>query len=154
MLARSLCQKEVGIKLEGDLAFAIKKDECQPSFRTRALVKELCQYALFAVSGSSTSDEYDLIKKRALDMKTKGITPIVVAMYPREDGDISRRLADAVGGRYAEGLSARELISLLCDAECCVSARLHLLIFAKIANTPFEGVGNDPKIRAFCGESE
>ena len=56
-------------------------------------------------------------------------------------------------GRYIEGISAEELIALLSRASFACGMRLHLLIFAKIAGVEFEGIGSDPKIKAFCDQT-
>ncbi len=153
-IARSLCGNKAKIHLEGDLALSLSSDDCRESFRTRELCAGLERYALFALSKRSTQDEYEAAKITAVELKEKGITPIVIAMYPGEDREICGRLATDSGGRYAEGLSASELISILCNAELCVSARLHLLIFAKIAEIPFFALGDDPKLVAFCLENK
>lgn len=153
-IARSLCGAKAKIRLEGDLALSMSRESCRSSFRTRRLCEELERYALFALCKRSTQDEYRSAKKTAVELKEKGITPIVIAMYPAEDREICRTLAIDSGGRYAEGLSAFELISLLGNAELCISARLHLLIFARIADIPFYALGDDPKLAAFCRENK
>ena len=78
---------------------------------------------------------------------------VVVSMYKGEDREINKRFAKEVSARYVEGLSASELIYLAGKADLCLSARLHMLVFAKIASTPFESVGNDVKLVAFCDEN-
>lgn len=141
------------VHLEGDLALTIKKEECKVTPSTRAILNRVGRYALFSIRGTTNDAEYGYFKERANAAAEKGISVISVAMYPAEDRQKSRRFTSEVGGIYAEGLSASELVFLLSRAEFCLSARLHLLIFAKIADTPFESVGNDPKLTAFCREN-
>ena len=104
------------------------------------------------MSGKGSRAELDAVRQRAVSLRTAGITPVFVCMYPREDREISRLISNEVSGRYVEGIGARELISLLGSATLACGMRLHLLIFAKIAGVEFEGIGEDPKIRAFCEE--
>ena len=141
------------LRLEGDLALGIKKEECRGTPRTNDIIKGIGRYALFALSSRTNEREYELFKLRAKKAREKGISVIAVAMYPKEDSKISLRFAKETCGRYACGLSANELIFLLSKAEFCLSARLHLLIFSKIAGIPFEAIGNDRKLTAFCEEN-
>ena len=141
------------LHLEKDLAFGvsavdIKAEEVLRRYRLEGIGR----YAVFAVSGKGSRTDLDMIRQRAVSLCAGGITPVFVCMYPREDREISRLISNEVSGRYVEGIGARELISLLGSATLACGMRLHLLIFAKIAGVEFEGIGEDPKIRAFCEE--
>jgi polysaccharide pyruvyl transferase CsaB len=141
------------VDLEGDLALTIKKDKCHSSPNTYEIIKGISRYAVFSLSARTNDTQYNRFKKRAREAMDKGISVVTVAMYPKQDRKISKRFSKEVGGRYAEGLSASELVFILRNAEFCLSARLHLLIFARVAEIPFEAVGNDPKLVAFCKEN-
>ena len=136
--------------LEGDLAMVIKKSDCHATPNTDHIIKNTGRFAVFSLSKRTSSEEYRIFVKRAKEI---GISVIALSMYKAEDSEINQRFSSDVSARYAEGLSARELVYLLGRADFCLSARLHLLIFAKIAGTPFESVGNDPKLTAFCEEN-
>ena len=139
-----------GARLEGDLAMGIKKSDCHATPNTDYITKNLDRFALFSLSKRTSRAEYEIFLKRAREID---VSPLVVSMYKGEDREINKRFAKEVGARYVEGLSASELIYLAGRADLCISARLHLLVFAKIANTPFERVGNDVKLVAFCDEN-
>lgn len=111
------------------------------------------RFAVLAISGNCGVRSYNYIKRKALEFSKAGVKAFFVAMYPREDSDISKKMTAEVGGHFIDGIDAYELISLLGKAECAIGTRLHLLIFAKLAGVRFEGVGEDPKIRAFCAEN-
>lgn len=139
-----------GAYLEGDLAMGIKKSDCHATPNTDHITKNIDRFAIFSLSKRTSREEYATFLKRAREI---GMGLVVVSMYKGEDREINKRFAKEVSARYAEGLSASELIYLAGKADLCLSARLHMLVFAKIANTPFESVGNDVKLVAFCDEN-
>lgn len=142
------------LRLERDLAFGVSAGDIKAEeVLRRYRLEGIGRYAVFAVSGKGSRAELDAVRQRAVSLRTAGITPVFVCMYPREDREISRLISAEVLGRYVEGIGARELISLLGGAALACGMRLHLLIFAKIAGVDFEGIGEDPKIKAFCEEN-
>ncbi len=146
-LALSLGADENAISLEDDLTFYLKEKE-----RSEGILVPHGRYAVFAVSGKGSKRELAVVQHRADELGKLGVRRIFVGMYPAEDRRISERIAEAVGGEYIERLDGGELVALLRGAELCCGMRLHSLIFSNIAETPFEGVGSDPKIKAFCEE--
>ncbi|MBO5415298.1 MAG: glycosyltransferase [Clostridia bacterium] len=135
------------IVLEDDLAFMVVKEVACISKRA-----EWGRYAVFAVSGRGSGKELDTLWDRVRNMSNSGLLCVFVGMYPAEDKKISLGMSEAVGGVYIDGLSGGELTDILRGAELACGMRYHLLVFSKIAGIPFEGVGSDPKIRAFCEE--
>ncbi len=154
-IALSLGADRKRIVLERDLAF-----NTQPSGadRTELILRiygldSTEKFAVIALSGMGSDAELKLIKKRISELLDGGIKPIFLSMYPREDRDVSLKMSRETGGIYVENISGGELISVLRRAELSCGMRLHLLIFSRIAGIRFEGVGSDPKIRAFCEEN-
>jgi len=143
------------IFFERDLAFDISfcGDE-----RLRFIKKALNiisdePFAVIALSGLCGEGSYNYIKKKCSELSSGGIKSVFVGMYPREDREISEKMAAEVGGHYIEDIDAGELAALLREAKQAIGMRLHLLIFAHLAGIAFEGVGEDPKIKAFCLEN-
>ncbi len=85
-------------------------------------------------------------------LRGEDATPVVVPMFPREDLRLCRRLCRDIGGYLAEDLTPEELIALMGECEIVCGMRLHALIFASLAGTPFVGFGTDTKIESFCRE--
>lgn len=154
-LALSLDADEKRIVLESDLAFSLTpvSDEQIREVMNNLGVNDRERFAVFSISGRADDREYSVIKRRAESFLKEGIKIIFVGMYPKEDRSLSRKLCREVGGIYIDDMDGRELVSLLRYAEMSVGMRLHLLIFSKAAGIPFEGVGKEPKIVAFCEEN-
>ncbi len=153
-LAKKYGAKPEKVCLEGDMALGIKAEECQRSFRTDSLLKDIRRSALFCLSGELSAKGREYFKKRAEQAKRNGITPIVAVMHQKSDFCVCSSFARDIGAVFVSGLSARELVCLLRSAEYCVSSRLHPLVFSYIAGTRFEGVSLDSKVGAFCEEYE
>ncbi len=109
--------------------------------------------AVIGICGSTDKKTISKLKKRLILIRKEGSELIFIPMYPKEDKEIALRLSKECDGKYAEGLSAEEIFGLLSIAELCIGNRLHILIFSKLANTKFESIGNDIKIRAFCKDN-
>ncbi len=86
-------------------------------------------------------------------LRGERIRLLFVPMHPEEDGRLCRRLAAMFGAKPAVGLSPSDLVGLMSRARIVCGMRLHSLIFAASAGTPFVGFGSDPKIEAFCREN-
>ena len=137
-----------------DLAFGVSlEDVTADEILQRYRLDDIDKYAVFAISGKGSGRELDAVRQMAAALAANGIVPVFVCMYPREDREISRKMSAELSGRYIEGIGADELIALLRSASFACGMRLHLLIFAKIVRVDFEGIGEDPKIVAFCKES-
>ena len=152
-IARSLGVPQDKLYRERDLAFGVEVgDITNEEVLQRYRLESVAYYAVFSVSGRGSEAELERVRRRVAALAADGIIPLFVCMYPREDREISRRMSAAVSGRCIEGIGANELIALLRGAHLACGMRLHLLIFAKIAGISFEGIGEDPKIKAFCEE--
>ena len=86
------------------------------------------------------------------ELASDGIRLVFLPMFPREDMSICRRLCECYGGVVADGLSEGDAVGLMKDARIVCGMRLHALVFAAVASTPFIGFGGDPKIESFCRE--
>lgn len=74
----------------------------------------------------------------------------VLLLHPNEDEDEGRRLASGIPGatlRWAG--DHRQALSLIAAAGLVLSARLHGLVLAAAAGTPFVGLVYDPKVSGF-----
>ncbi|MBR2353366.1 MAG: glycosyltransferase [Clostridia bacterium] len=85
-------------------------------------------------------------------LRGEGIHLVFVPMLPEEDERLCRRLAALYRGTVTSDLSPSDLVGLMSRARIVCGMRLHSLVFAASAGTPFVGFGNDPKIESFCRE--
>ena len=143
------------ISFERDLAFGVSYDVAEDidSIKERSNITSGEPFAVIALSGNCGEGSYRYIKERCLALSREGVKTVFVGMYPREDRDISKKMTAEIGGHYIEDMGESELVTLLRTAERAIGERLHLLIFAHLAGISFEGVGEDPKIEAFCKEN-
>ena len=74
------------------------------------------------------------------------------SLYPDEDERLTERLCRSLGGVHLRGVDASDLVGLFGSCEAVCSMRLHALVFAAAAGTPFVGFGTDGKIERFCRE--
>ena len=77
--------------------------------------------------------------------------PVFVPMQQSKDEKICRRIQGVTGGIVAAGLCASELVGLCAKMEFVIGMRLHILIYAAAAATPFAGLAYDTKIDALTG---
>ncbi len=153
--AKELGCDEGKMFFERDLAFETEACDDRRLFliKRRLDLSDDSRFAVIALSGGCTEGGYSRIKQRAEELYSRGLTCVFVGMYPKEDREISERMILEVGGKYIDALSAGELTALLSEADYACGARLHLLVLSKLAGVEFEGVGDDPKIVAFCEEN-
>ena len=84
-----------------------------------------------------------------------GLVPLLVAMEPRKDMAICRRIAElaaqaGVDCPVLEAEDAAAVVGLIARAEAVLGMRLHSLIFAASQGIPFGGVSYDPKVAGFA----
>lgn len=85
-------------------------------------------------------------------LRAEGYSLYFVSMFPREDDILTDRLCAVHEGIRVRGTGASDLVGMFARCEAVCSMRLHALVFAVSAGTPFVGFGTDEKIEAFCRE--
>ncbi len=136
LFARECGVEDGKIHLEADLA---AKTACASE---RAVRKILCRmgipktqkYMIIAAKRGKKKNAYALalcVKK----LKERGIVPIFLAMYPREDAELAYTLQKKLGGAISPPLSPSEAIGLMRGAYAVLASRYHAVIFARAANT-------------------
>ena len=81
------------------------------------------------------------------------LTPVLPILDENEDGEVSRRAAEMLGGYAISLREASDLTALLSVSAAAVTMRLHALILASAVALPTLGVAPDPrdsKISAFA----
>ena len=156
---RLTCGAETTPVLEYDPALDVKPtNEARTELLlSRLLPKGVRRFAVIAVNGSGTASksrkgirEQRRMLRAIASLRKRGIYPLFSVMFPKEDLRVSKKLAERFGGSVAMGLSPSDLVGISQRAAAVYSSRLHALVFAKAANTPYLGFGTDPKIAAFC----
>ncbi len=112
----------------------------------------LVPYAVVAVRGRESGGYLRILREWLSMLRAEGLKLIFVPMFPAEDRRVSQRLSREYGGILAENLRADELVGVMANARVVCSMRLHALIFAATAGTPFVGFGAEDKIARFCRE--
>jgi hypothetical protein len=159
-LCQELCSKNENSFLvyEEDLALSTssaKESRIQFLLAHYRLIEKdgkILRFAVLAPRGRESAGQIHIFSWWIGRLRSQGILPLFLPLFPKEDEPLCFRLAKKFGGRVARGLSEQDLVGLLHYAQMMASMRLHGLIFAKSANIPFIGFGEDPKIEAFCQE--
>ncbi len=105
-----------------------------------------------AVKGGAARGVLRAMHQWLCQLRGEGYTLVFVAMYPHEDSALTDRLCRALGGVHLQGVGASDLVGLFAHCEAVCAMRLHALVFAAAAGTPFVGFGTDEKIASFCRE--
>jgi len=105
-----------------------------------------------AVKGGAAHGVLRAMETWLASLRAEGYTLYFISMYPREDDALSDRLCSALGGIRLRGVGATDLVGFFGECEVVCSMRLHALVFAAAAGTPFVGFGTDGKIESFCRE--
>ena len=152
-LARGLLKSgEDRIVLEKDLAMEqAAADEARISFLLRyyRLLRQggrPISYVIVAPKGKRADSD---LCRRLEALRGNAVSLLFVPMYPREDGALCHALCHTFGGVVSHGLGASDLLGLAARAEAVLGQRLHALMFAAMADVPYERFGNDPKLQAF-----
>lgn len=110
------------------------------------------RFAVIAPKGGSPIGILKILTPWLCTLRAEGITLVFIPLYPKEDEALCRTLALHKNDRVMTALSPSDLVGLMKKSEVVCGMRLHSLIFAASANTPFVGFGLDPKIESFCRE--
>ena len=105
-----------------------------------------------AVKGGASEGVLRAMERWLCGLAGEGYTLYFVSMYPYEDDALTDRLCASFGGVRLRGVGAADLVGLFGSCEVVCAMRLHALVFAATAGTPFVGFGTDEKIESFCRE--
>ncbi len=109
-------------------------------------------FGMVALRGDLPPGYQNILFSWLITLRAEQMRLLFVPMCPDTDTKISRRLASLFGAKVAADLSPSDFVGLASRARIVCGTRLHALVFAAAAETPFVGFGNDPKIEAFCRE--
>ena len=115
-------------------------------------LREGSPYAIAVVHGRAKSKDLKPFVTWMDALLKQNIRPLLVPMYPREDEKLCEDLSERWHCPVTRGLGAEDLVGVMRGAHVVCGMRLHALVFAHSAGTPFVGFGGDPKIRSFCRE--
>ena len=141
--------------LEEDLAANTStSSDARTSFLLNSLgIRENAPFIAIAVKGSRIKEKDSVELSRLLDvlkmLKRSEHTLLFVEFFPREDANLTQKLANRFGGKIVKDLSASDMIGIFSRAKLVCASRFHALVFARAANTPYLAFGTDPKITAF-----
>lgn len=146
-----LGEKDRKMQLEGDLAEGIEAcGEARAEFLLFSLFgsEKIPSFVIVALNGQAYREG---LAQSILDgIRERGHCPVFVVMHEGEDSEVSERLCKRYGGKILKGVCFSDLIGLAARSKGVYSMRLHALIAAKKAGTPFHGMGDDEKIKDFC----
>lgn len=80
----------------------------------------------------------------------------LLPFHEPQDRQLAEQVASLMRSRpqiMAENLTAAEVIAEISACEALIGMRLHSLIMAAAAGTPFGGISYDPKIDSFCRQT-
>ena len=157
-LARELlgARTEIALIRQSDLALATMPCEEE---RLRFLQEHygLCNttegYVIAVLRGSAPKGYAGAFAQWLGTLRSEGFLLLFIPMLPKEDLSASLQMARELGGTVACGLGASDVVGLASKARLVCGMRLHALVFAAAAGTPFVGFGGDPKIESFCREN-
>ena len=145
-LCQRLCEKKASPILSADPIFANTFSSKMPPFFDEKLPKK--PYFLVSLRSIRGENSVDLEKlsKVLRRLSREGFLPVFVSMQDSFDLEISRRAARLTDGISVQIKDAEELYFLLGKASFAIGMRLHFLLTAAIAGTPFVPLSYDPKI--------
>ena len=142
-IAKRLLGEDSRIVFERDLAEAEQTFFLSGEKREEVLPDG--QFVIVALKGKRCPMELDECIKRE---KEKGRSLVFVAMFPSQDLKISRKYCKKYSGILKSDIDFSDLVCIARNSAGVYSMRLHALVAAKIANTPFRGFG-DSKVTEF-----
>lgn len=158
-LAKELCPQKEKTFYEADLAEDTRPttDErisfLQNRYHLLQTGGDLRPYVIVAPRGREKGGQVRIFSWWLGRLRNKKLFPLFVPLFPKEDEILCQKLATQFGGCVARGLSERDLVGLIAHSQGVASMRLHGLIFARCAEIPFVGFGEDPKIETYCREN-
>ena len=140
------------IALEADLALSMESDiEGEIEEWAKFLEIDLSEpFAVIALRGTEQAEYIRLAEKHVCKLMLKGIMPVFVCMFPKEDIRLCRQSHKRFGGVFVSHLSIGEVKWLMRRARIVVGMRYHALVFARSVGADFVGIGSEPKIKRFC----
>lgn len=154
--ARELLEKEGAEKLSLVSDLAEQTVPCD-SVRVDFLLHNLFganapPFAVVAVRGKEGKGYQKAMAEWLSTLRGQGVELVFVSMFPREDRALTERLCRELTGKLLTGVDERDLVALMARAEIVCGMRLHALVLASVAKTPFVGFGGEDKVRSFCRE--
>ena len=136
-----------------DLALSvnISPSACADYMLYRAGIRKNDKIAVIALRGNEKRRYYAVVKRWIGIIVKKGIVPIFVIMYPKQDTAITQKMSRLCGGRILYHTSAEDIFEIMKRAELVCAQRYHALVLSHMAGTSFIGVGGEEKIKSFCG---
>lgn len=152
-LARRLLGERAPLVRERDLAsHTPPAPPARVFFLLRHYALERTPFAIILPKGPPCPATLALLLPWLAELLSSRILPLFVPLYPKEDSRLCQALAQRLGGRVATNLSPHELVGLMRHARTVGSMRLHGLVFARCADAPRIGFGDDAKLEQFCRE--
>ena len=152
LLARQMVGDSIPIVREPDLALT----DPPPEGETKRLRRQLGlegRYAVVVLRGNAGRGILKMMEYWIRGLPTEGITPVAVPMFPQEDLRATKRFCRLFQAKLFETERFSELVALAREAEVVCSMRLHGLVAARCAGTPFVGFSEDGKVQSFCREN-
>ncbi len=99
-------------------------------------------------------DLTDALIELAKTLKAQNQDLVLSSVQANEDKTEITRIMQAVPDlRYVEASTPQDLLSIITQSNYVISARLHGLILAAVANKNYAGLIYDPKVKAFLNET-
>ncbi|ADV66123.1 polysaccharide pyruvyl transferase CsaB [Deinococcus maricopensis] len=94
-------------------------------------------------------DANDRLVRLAERLRAEGRRVIALAFMPGKDDAAAR----ALSGEYVSTSDPQVAMDTIASAGFVIGVRLHAVILAAAAGTPFAGVSYDPKVQGFCTDA-
>lgn len=140
---------EVGASLGADVVLLCEPRETE---RVRSLIPENNEYVVVCPRGGQHERDTAALCELTLELKSAGITPVLIPMDGNRDSALCRLLADG-DGELTE-LDAQEIAYLMKGALAVVGGRLHSAVLSASVGTPFVAYDSDGRIEAFVSYSD